>query len=344
MKNSFKSFPAKNGPAFIIAELSANHNNNFDLAVKTIETMARSGANAVKIQTYTADSLSLNVDNQYFGPRTEGLWKGRRPYELFQEASLPYEWQPKLKEIAEGLGLVFFSSPFDLEAVEFLEKMGVELYKVASPEITDIPLIEHIARKGKPIIFSTGLADISDIDLAITVSKNNGNEQLALLKCTSQYPAKISEANLLIIPDMLNRFGCTVGVSDHSMGSIVPVVSVSLGAKIVEKHFILDRSLGGVDSAFSMEPKEFEQMVMDVRDAESSLGVVDYTVSEKDKLRRRSIFAVADISEGEIFSNNNIRSIRPGYGLHPKFFDSIIGKKAKYSIAKGTPIVDDLIC
>lgn len=343
MKNSLKTFPAKNESAFIIAELSANHNNNFDLAVKTIEAMAQAGADAVKIQTYTADSLSLNVDNQYFGPRTEGLWKGRRPYELFQEASLPYEWQPKLKEIAEGLGLVFFSSPFDLEAVEFLEKMGVELYKVASPEITDIPLIEHIARKGKPIIFSTGLADISDIDLAITVSKKNGNEQLALLKCTSQYPAKISDANLLTIPDMLNRFGCTVGVSDHSMGSIVPVVSVSLGAKIVEKHFILDRSLGGVDSAFSMEPKEFEQMVKDVRDAESSLGIVDYTVSEKDKLRRRSIFAVADILEGEIFSNNNIRSIRPGYGLHPKLFENIIGKRAKCSIAKGTPIVDDLI-
>jgi pseudaminic acid synthase len=335
--------PAKNDKAFIIAELSANHNNNFELAVKTIEAMAASGADAVKIQTYTADSLSLNVDNEYFGPRTEGLWKGRRPYELFQEGSLPYEWQPKLKEIAEGLGLTFFSSPFDLEAVDFLEKMEVALYKVASPEITDIPLIEHIAKKGKPVIISTGMANIDDIDLAIASCKKFGNNAIALLKCTSQYPAQIGNANLLTIPDMISRFKCTVGVSDHTEGYVVPTVSVALGAKIVEKHFILSRSLGGVDSAFSMEPKEFEFMVKSVRDAEQSLGIVDYSLSDKDKLRRRSLFAVEDIKKGEMLTSKNVRSIRPGNGLHPKHLMDILGKTAKEDIDKGTPLNEKLI-
>lgn len=343
MKRKEFKFPTDSDPVFIIAELSANHNNNFDLAVKTIEAMAESGADAVKIQTYTADSLTLNVDNELFGPRKQGLWKGKRPYEIFQEGSLPYEWQPKLKTIAENLGLVFFSSPFDLEGVEFLEKMGVELYKIASPEINDVPLIRKISKTGKPMILSTGMADERDIRLAIETIQNTGKNDFAILKCTSQYPAKFSDANLNTIPDMIERFHCTVGVSDHSEGYLVPTVAVSLGAKIVEKHFILDRSLGGIDSAFSMEPKDFAIMVKSVRDAEQALGHVEYKVSSEDKLRRRSLFVVNDIEAGELFTEKNIRSIRPGHGLEPSLYDTVIGKKANTKLQKGTPLSLDLL-
>ncbi len=343
MKTKEFKIPTELDPVFIIAELSANHNNNFDLAVKTIEAMAESGADAVKIQTYTADSLTLNVDNELFGPRKQGLWKGKRPYEIFQEGSLPYEWQPKLKTIAENLGLVFFSSPFDLEGVEFLERVGVELYKVASPEINDVPLIRKISKTGKPMILSTGMADEEDIRLAIETIQNTGKNEFAILKCTSQYPAKFSDANLKTIPDMIERFQCTVGVSDHSEGYLVPTVAVSLGAKIVEKHFILDRSLGGIDSAFSMEPKDFAIMVKSVRDAEQALGHVEYKVSSEDKLRRRSLFVVNDIEAGELITEKNIRSIRPGHGLEPSLYDKVIGKKANTKLQKGTPLTLDLL-
>lgn len=343
MKTKEFKIPTELDPVFIIAELSANHNHNFDLAVKTIEAMAESGADAVKIQTYTADSLTLNVDNELFGPRKQGLWKGKRPYEIFQEGSLPYEWQPKLKTIAENLGLVFFSSPFDLEGVEFLERVGVELYKVASPEINDVPLIRKISKTGKPMILSTGMADEEDIRLAIETIQNTGKNEFAILKCTSQYPAKFSDANLKTIPDMIERFQCTVGVSDHSEGYLVPTVAVSLGAKIVEKHFILDRSLGGIDSAFSMEPKDFAIMVKSVRDAEQALGHVEYKVSSEDKLRRRSLFVVNDIEAGEFITEKNIRSIRPGHGLEPSLYDKVIGKKANTKLQKGTPLTLDLL-
>ncbi len=328
----------KKEPVFIIAELSANHNNDFDLAVKTIEAMAKSGANAVKVQTYTADSLALDVDNEYFGPKKEGLWKGIRPYELYQEASMPYEWQPKLKKITEDLGMVFFSSPFDLDGVDFLESIDCPIYKIASFEITDIPLIEYAASKGKPMIISTGVAELEDIQLAVGACKKVGNTDITLLKCTSQYPAKIDEANLLTIPDIKKRFDVKVGVSDHTMGSVVPMVAVSLGATVVEKHFILDRKLGGPDSAFSMEPYEFKKMVDDVRKVESSLGQVNYEVLEKDKLRRRSLFAVKDIEEGELFTEDNVKSLRPGNGLHPQFLKNIIGKESKMKFKKGDPI------
>ena len=335
--------PGINDPAFIIAELSANHNNNLELAVKTIEAIAKSGANAVKVQTYTADSLSLTVNNKYFGSRTEGLWKGRKPYELFKEAALPYEWHPKLKKVAEENGLIFFSSPFDLDAVDFLEKLDISLYKVASPEITDTPLIEYIAKKKKPVIFSTGLAELIDIKNAIKCCKESGNNDYALLKCTSQYPAQISNANLNTIPDLQKKFSCTIGVSDHSMGFIIPVVSVALGAKIIEKHFVLNRSNGGVDASFSMEPLEFSEMVKYIREAEISKGTINYDVSEKDKLRRRSLFVVKNMEKGDVFSPENIRSIRPGYGLCPSFLKKIIGGKAKKTIKKGTPLNWDLI-
>jgi len=333
----------KKDATFIVAELSANHNNDFDLAVKTIEAMAKSGANAVKVQTYTADSLALDVDNEYFGPLKEGLWKGQRRYDLYKKGSMPWGWQPKLKKIAEKLGLIFFSSPFDFTAVDYLEKMKIPIYKVASPEITDIPLIKYIAEKGKPIIFSSGMASLEDIELAIKTCLEVGNNNISILKCTSQYPASIEDANLVTLMDMKKRFGFEVGVSDHTMGDIVPIVAVALGAKIIEKHFILDRKIGGVDSSFSMEPDEFKKMVDKIRLAEDSLGTVDYKITKKDKLRRRSLFIVKDIKKGEKLTEENIRSIRPGFGLHPKYFEKIIGKKSNKNLKRGAPLNLDLI-
>ncbi len=326
---------------YIIAELSANHNNDYGLAVKTIEAIAQTGADAVKVQTYTADSLSIDVDNEYYQKKTEGLWKGYRLYDLYKEASLPYEWHPKLQKVAQDLGLDFFSSPFDLEGVDFLETLNVPKYKIASFEITDIPLIEYTASKGKPMIMSTGVATIEDIELAIATCRKAGNDDITILKCTSQYPASIDQANLSTIPDMISRFGVKVGLSDHTMGSIVPIVAVSLGATVVEKHFILDRALGGPDSAFSMEPEEFKTMVTSIRQAESALGGVNYSVSEKDKLRRRSLFATKDIAAGEVLTKENVRSVRPGHGLHPKLYYKILGKKALKIIEQGYPITNN---
>lgn len=324
---------------FIIAELSANHNNDFNLAVKTIGAMAEAGADAVKVQTYKPESLTIDLDTGYFAPKTEGLWKGYTHWKLYSEAAMPYEWQPKLKKIAEDLGLVFFSSPFDKEGVDYLESIDVSMYKIASFEITDIPLIEYAASKGKPMIISTGVAEIEDIQLALETCRNVGNNQITLLKCTSQYPATIQDANLITIPDMKQRFGVKVGVSDHTMGSLVPTVAVSLGATVVEKHFILGRKLGGPDSAFSMEPQEFKAMVDAVRQVEKALGNVSYDVSDNDKKRRRSLFVVKDIKAGEVFTEENVRSIRPGYGLHPKYLKEIIGTTAPQDFKKGEPLM-----
>lgn len=323
---------------YIIAELSANHNNDLDLAIKTIEAINESGADAVKIQTYKPESLAIDVENKYFQPIVGGLWDGYKPYDLYKEASTPYEWHPKLQEVALKLGLDFFSSPFDKEGVDLLEKLNIPKYKIASLEITDIPLIEYAACKGKPMIISTGLAETEDIQLAVETCRKVGNEDVTLLKCTSNYPATLEDANLVTIPDLKKRFGVKVGVSDHTMGYTVPMVAVSLGAQVVEKHFILDRSLGGPDSAFSMEPSEFKQMVEEVRNVEKSLGEVKYDVSEKDKMRRRSLFAVKDIKKGEKFTEENVRSIRPGNGLHPKLFPLILGKEALNDIEKGRPL------
>lgn len=323
---------------YIIAELSANHNNDFDLAVDTVKAMAKAGADAVKLQTYTADSLSIDVENKYYKPKESGLWKGYRLYDLYQEAAMPYEWQPKLQEVAHEVGLEFFSSPFDREGIDFLETLDVPKYKIASMEITDIPLIKYAASKGKPMIISTGLAEIEDIELAVRTCREVGNNNITLLKCTSNYPATIEDANLQTIPDMKERFDVSVGISDHTMGTTVPIVAVSLGARVIEKHFILDRSLGGPDAGFSMEPDEFKQMVDDVRNTEKSLGKVRYEVSEEDKLRRRSLFAVTDIKKGTILNNSHIRSVRPGHGLPPKELNKIIGRKAVVDIEKGTPL------
>jgi len=328
---------------YIIAELSANHNKDLNLAIKTIESIAKSGANAIKVQTYKPESLTVNLSRGHFAPKTEGLWKGYTPWELYAEAAMPYDWTPKLQKIANDLGLEFFSSPFDIEAVDFLEGLSVPRYKIASFEITDIPLIEYTASKGKPIIISTGVATEEDIQLGIDTCRKQGNNDITLLKCTSQYPATIEQANLLTIPDMKKRFGVNIGLSDHTKGSLVPTVAVSLGATVVEKHFILDRSLGGPDAAFSMEPQEFRDMVVAIRNVENALGKVTYNLSENDKNRRRSLFVVNDIQEGELLTKDNIRSIRPGLGMHPKHLNEVLGKRAIKKMEKGTPLTDELI-
>ena len=332
------NFISKKNKTFIIAELSGNHNNNFDLAVKTIESIAETGADAVKIQTYKPESLTINLDKGYFAPKKEGLWKGYTPWNLYKEASMPYEWHSKLKKISEKKGLIFFSSPFDKEGVDFLETLNVPIYKIASFEIVDINLIEYCAKKMKPIIISTGVADIKDIDLAIKTCRNVGNKDITLLKCTSNYPAEIKDADLLTIPDMKKKFGVKVGVSDHTMGYLVPLVAVSLGASVVEKHYILDRKLGGVDSAFSMEPQEFKDMIKNIRNVELCLGKVNYDVSKTKKLKRKSLFFIKDIKKGEKLTSKNIRSIRPGHGLHPKNYKKILNKLASSDVKKCTPI------
>jgi len=329
---------------FIVAELSANHNQDFELAAKTLEAMVASGADAVKVQTYKPESLVLDIDNKYFGKIQNGLWQGLKRYELYKMAATPYEWHPKLQQIAKKLGLVFFSTPFDFEAVDLLESMDVPMYKIASFEINDIPLIKYVARLGKPIIFSTGCADIDDINLAIDTCRKETNDRISLLKCTSEYPASYEQANLLTIPDMKNRFNFPVGVSDHTLGSIVPLTAVALGAEIVEKHFILDRSLGGADSQFSMEPDEFKNMVDNIRNMEKVFGEIKYDITEKERLKRRSLFASEDIRKGDVFSDKNVRSLRPGYGLHPRFYDMLIGKMSNRNIPKGEPLEEIDLC
>ncbi len=332
---------------YIIAELSANHNQNFDLAVKTIEAIKEAGANAVKLQTYTPDTITLNVDSDLFKVPGGTLWSGRKLYDLYKEAYTPWEWQPKLKEVAESLGLHCFSSPFDISSVDFLEKMDVPAYKIASFEITDLPLIEYVAKKGKPVIISTGIAFMEDIKKAVETCRNTGNNQIALLKCTSAYPAPMEEVNLNNIPTIQKTFNTVVGISDHTMTSTVPIAAVALGARIIEKHIILDRKLGGPDAAFSLEPNEFKVMVDAVRDLEKALGSREYLVTEKMKAGRvfsRSLFAVKDINKGDHFTQENVRSIRPGYGLHPQYLTDLMGKTAVRDIKRGEPLQMDDLC
>jgi pseudaminic acid synthase len=335
------------GSTFIIAELSANHLQNFDIAVDTIKAMKESGANAVKLQTYSPDTITLDSDNEYFRIKEDfSLWKGKTLYKLYQESFTPWDWQPKLKKIAEELEIICFSSPFDKTAVDFLENMDVPAYKVASFEITDIPLIEYIASKGKPVIISTGIATLGEIDEAVQACKRMGNDQVALLKCTSAYPAPIEESNLKTIPNLADTFNTIVGLSDHTLGISAPIAAVALGAKIIEKHFILDRKMGGPDAAFSMEPYEFRSMVKAIREVEKALGTVNYDLTEKTRKSRefsRSLFVVEDIKAGELFKEENLKSIRPGFGLHPRYFRHILGKKARKDIYKGTPLSWDLI-
>lgn len=331
---------------FIIAELSANHGKDIEIAKNTIRAAKRAGADAIKLQTYTADTITIDVKNDHFKIKQGTHWDGLYLYDLYKEAFLPWEWHEELFRVAGEEDLVCFSSPFDKTAVDFLEKLNVPAYKIASFEITDIPLISYIAAKGKPIIISTGIADVDDILLAVETCRNAGNNDIALLKCTSAYPAAPEDANLLTIPDIADRFKVTAGLSDHTMGIEGAVVAVSVGAKIIEKHFILDKSIGGPDAHFSLDEKEFKQMVDAVRTAEKMLGKIEYEMTEKKKASRefaRSLFAVKDIKKEELITEKNVRSIRPGYGMHPKYYSQIIGKKAVIDIEKGTPLLWNMI-
>ena len=330
-----------NYPTFIIAELSANHMNDFDIAVKTIEAMAEVGADAVKFQTFTPDTITLDCDNEYFQIKQGTVWDGQILHDLYEDAYMPWDWQPKLKKVAEDFGLIVFSSPFDKTSVDFLEDIDVPAYKIASFEITDIPLIEYVASKGKPIIISTGIASLEDIELAVKTCHDVGNDEISLLKCTSSYPSPMDEINLNTIPDIKKRFNVIVGLSDHTLGSEVSVAAIAKGANIVEKHFILDRNMGGPDSDFSMEPHEFKQMVDSIRNVEKALGKVSYELTDKVKANRefsRSLFVVKDIKKGEIITEDNVRSIRPSFGLHPKYLKEIIGKEINVDLEKGTPL------
>lgn len=332
----------QNDKAVIIAELSCNHLQNFDLAVKTIQAMKEAGADYVKVQNDNPDGgITINCDNEYFQIAGGTLWDGKTLYQLYKETYTPWNWLPKLQQVAIDLGMGYFSTPSDLRGVDFLEEMNVPAYKVASFEITDIPLVRYMASKQKPIIISTGIATLDDIENAVAVCRKEGNNQIALLKCTSSYPASIEEANLLTLPDMAKRFGVVVGVSDHSMGSIVPVTSVVLGARIIEKHFILKRSLGGPDAEFSMEPHEFKEMVETVRNTEKAMGVVKYALSEKAKANRsfsRSLFVIEDMKAGEVLTVDNLRSIRPADGLPPIEMENLLGKRVNCNIKRGTPM------
>lgn len=336
----------EDAPVFIIAELSANHNQDYDLAVKSIKAMKDTGVDAIKLQTYTPDTITIDSTADTFQINQGTIWDGTTLHKLYQEAYTPWEWQPKLKKIIEDMGMICFSSPFDKTAVDFLEKMDVPAYKVASFEITDIPLIEYMASKKKPMIIATGIAEQSDIEEAIAACKRVGNDQIAVLKCTSAYPAPMDEINLKTIPDIEKRFDVIAGLSDHTLGIAVSVAACALGAKIIEKHFILDRKLGGPDASFSLEPQEFAEMVRSIRNVEKALGGVSYELTAKVKKSRehsRSLYVVEDIKEGESFTEKNIRSIRPGFGMAPKYMKDILGKAAKIGIKRGTPLSADLI-
>lgn len=332
-------------PVYIVAEMSANHNQDFDQAVKIIKAAKESGADAVKLQTYTPDTLTIDCDNDCFKIK-ETIWQGKNLYQLYGEAFTPWEWQPRLKEIADELGLDFFSTPFDATSVDFLEDMEVPVHKVASFELVDFALLEKIGATGKPVIMSTGMATLAEIDEAVSTLREAGTNEFALLKCTSAYPAPPEEMNLRTIPHLADAFNVPVGLSDHSMGIALPVAAVALGATIVEKHFTLSRSRPGPDSSFSLEPNEFKEMVGAIRQTEKALGRVQYELTEKERhsrVFRRSLFVVKDMDAGEKFSSENVRSIRPGHGLAPKYLEVVLGKKVTANVERGTPLSWDLV-
>ncbi len=326
-------------PTYIMAELSANHNQDFEKAVKIVYAAKEAGANAIKLQTYTPDTITLACDREEFRVSGGTLWDGRTLHDLYAEAHMPWEWQPKLKQLAEQLGMECFSTAFDPIAVDFLEKMNVPAHKVASFEIVDLPLIQKMARTGKPLIISTGMASEEEIAEALQCARQAGAKEIALLKCTSAYPAPAEEMNLRTIPEMARRFGVPVGLSDHTLGIVASVVAVALGACILEKHLTLSRSIPGPDSAFSLEPQEFKSMVEAVRTAEKALGGVHFGASDKERsslAHRRSLFVVQDVRQGEEFTTDNVRSIRPGNGLHPRHLEEVLGKRAAKGIKRGT--------
>jgi pseudaminic acid synthase len=328
-------------PTYVVAEISANHNQSFEQAAQIVHAAREAGADAVKLQTYTADTITLRSDKECFRIAGGTLWDGRILHDLYQEAFTPWEWQPKLKAIADELGMHLFSSAFDDSAVDFLERMNVPAHKVASFELVDIGLIAKMARTGKPLIMSTGMASEDEISEAVEAARAAGASQIALLKCTSAYPAPPEEANLLTIPELARRFGCPVGLSDHTMGIAVPVAAVALGACIIEKHLCLRRADGGPDAAFSLEPSEFKAMVEAVRVAEKALGTAHFGAGPRDansRKYRRSLFVVEDIKKDELFTKQNVRSIRPADGLHPRHLNHVLGKRAACDVKRGTPL------
>lgn len=332
-------------PVFIIAELSANHNGSLDTALETIKAAKRAGADCIKLQTYTPDTITIDSIKEDFLIKGT-IWEGKNLYDLYKEAYTPWEWHQALFDAAAEEGLICFSSPFDKTAVDFLEDLDTPAYKIASFEITDIPLIEYAASKGKPIIISTGIAEKEDIELALDACFRMGNKDVALLKCTSSYPAPIEEANMIMVKDLAERFNVISGLSDHTLGSTVPLVATCFGAKIIEKHFILDKTIGGPDASFSMDEQEFSEMVKAVREAEKAVGKVDYTLTEKQKKGKdfsRSLYVVEDIQKGEEITEKNVRSIRPGFGMHPSEFKNVVGRRAKSKTEKGTRLGWDLL-
>ena len=333
-------------PAFIVAEMSGNHNMDFDRAVEILKAAREAGADAVKIQTYTADTITLDCDAPCFQITQGTLWDGITLHRLYQTAYTPWEWQPRLKEIAEEMGLVLFSSPFDFSSVDFLEEMDVPAYKIASFEITDIPLIRKVARLGKPVILATGIARLADIELAVQTCREEGNHQVILLKCCSAYPTPYEDVNLRTIPHMAEAFDCLTGLSDHTMGTAVATGAVALGARMVEKHMTLRRSDGGPDAAFSMEPQEFREMVDNIRILEKALGKVSYDLSDKQVRERehsRSLFVARDMKAGEVFTPENLRSVRPADGLHTRYYEQLLGRRITRDAGLGTPMSWDLV-
>ena len=331
---------------FIIAELSANHNGDIQVALETIRAAKRTGADAVKIQTYTPDTLTIDCENDYFKINHGTAWDGEYLYDLYKRAFTPWDWHAKIFKVAKEEGIICFSSPFDNTAVDLLEELGAPIYKIASFEIQDIPLIEYVASKGKPMILSTGIAEISDIELAIETCRKVGNNDITILKCTSAYPADPADANLITIPDIKKKFNVKAGLSDHTLGIEGPVVATVLGATVIEKHFILDKSIGGPDAHFSLDEKEFTDMVKAVRNAEEMIGKVDYEMTEKKKKSRqfsRSLFVVEDVKKGDLITKDNVRSIRPGFGMHPKFYKEIISKTFSSDINRGVPLNKNMI-
>jgi len=326
---------------FIIAELSANHGGSLETALETVRAAKRSGADAIKIQTYTADTITINSKKKFFKINQDTHWDGLFLHDLYKKASLPWDWHKPIFNLASEIGIVCFSSPFDNSAVDLLEDLNTPIYKIASFEITDIPLIKYVASKGKPMIISTGIADIDDIKLAIEACKSVGNKDITILKCTSSYPAEPEDANLLTIPDIKQRFGVKVGLSDHTLGIECPVVAIALGATVIEKHFILDKSIGGPDAHFSLDEKEFTEMVSAVRKAEQMIGKVDYEMTEKKKKSRqfsRSLFVVKDVKAGDKITKDNVKSIRPGYGMHPKYYNKVMGNQFNRDVSAGEPL------
>ena len=335
----------KGMPAYIIAEMSANHAGNIENAKKIIREAKKAGADCVKIQTYTADTLTIDCDNEYF-QIGKGTWEGENLYQLYRKAYTPWEWQAELMKEAKREGLDFFSTPFDKTSVDFLEEMGVEFYKIASFELVDLPLIRYVASKGKPMIMSTGMSTLGEIEAAVNTVRSQGNDQIALLRCASAYPAITDQMNLRTMQNMAEVFDVPVGLSDHSMGSVGAVTAIALGGCIIEKHFCLDRELENPDASLSMNPEEFSQMVRDIRQAEKAIGKVSYGATRQEEsnvIFRRSIFCVEDIEAGEVLTEKNIRVIRPGYGMEPKFYDEILGQKALRKIKRGTPIRQSMI-